>query len=185
MGAGAGFGGWVSIKGCGPCGTGAGSYLICSSIGLVNSRSPARQASASDGAPYNRPVPVASSFPSIRPLWARLAAWLGFLAVFSALLSPVTMLTEEMRTGKLGGLCSVASSISSAGSTGDMGSDSGDASLVAGHCDLCGVQGLCLPPLRQAELLPPAAATMAAVFHDAVRSASSPGLPFSRGPPAI
>lgn len=121
----------------------------------------------------------------MRPLWARLATWLGFLAVFSALLSPVTMLTEEMRTGKLGGLCSVVSSISDAGSTGDMGSDPGDTSLASGHCDLCGVQGLCLPPLQQAELLSPGAATMAAVFQNAVRSASSPGLPFSRGPPQL
>ena len=128
---------------------------------------------------------IASSLPFIRPLWVRLAAWLGFLAVFSALLAPVTMLTEEMRTGKLGGLCSVASSIASAGSVGDTGLDTGDTSLASGHCDLCGVQGLCLPPLQQAGLLSPGAATMAAVFQNAVRSASSPGLPFSRGPPAI
>lgn len=135
--------------------------------------------------PYNWHVPNESSLPSSRPLWARVAAWLGFLAVFSALLSPVAMLTEEMRTGKLGGLCSVASSIASAGLAGDTGPDSGDTSLASGHCDLCCVQGLCLPPLQQAELLAPGAATMAAVFQNAVRAASSPGLPFSRGPPAI
>lgn len=151
----------------------------------MNGRRPARTAITPGAAPYNRPVPIASSFPFMRPLWARLAAWLGFLAVFSALLAPVSMLAEEMRTGKLGGLCSVASSAASAGSVDDTGLDTGDTSMVSGHCDLCGVQGLCLPPLQQAGLLPPGTATMAAVFHDAIRSASSPGLPFSRGPPAI
>ena len=163
---------------------GAVSYLICSSIGLMNRLGPARPASRSGADPYNRPVPIASSFPLTRPLWARLAAWLGFLAVFSALLSPVNMLTEDMRTGKLGGLCSVTSPTASAGLVGDTDPDVGDTSPVSGHCDLCGVQALCLPPLQQAELLPPAAATMSAVFQNAVRSASSPGLPFSRGPPA-
>lgn len=95
------------------------------------------------------------------------------------------MLTEEMRTGKLGGLCSVASSTPNAVAAGDMGAGADDTSLASGHCDLCGVQGLCLPPLQQSGQLSPAVATMAAVYHDAVRADSSPGLPFSRGPPAF
>lgn len=129
---------------------------------------------------YNRVVPNTSSS---RPLWARFAAWLGFLAVFSALLAPVSMLAEEVRTGKLGGLCSVASQASSAGALGSSGTD--DASLTTGHCDLCGSLGLGLPPLPQTKVVSAAVTAMAVVHDDAVRSASSPGLPFSRGPPAI
>jgi hypothetical protein len=124
-------------------------------------------------APYNHPVLI---YPSSRPLWARLAAWLGFVAVFAALLAPVSMLAEDVRTGQLGGLCSA-----SAG--GQAGSD--DASPATGHCDLCGSAGLAMPPLQQPRPCLATGTAMALVFGDAVRSASSPGLPFSRGPPAL
>lgn len=126
--------------------------------------------------PYNQPMPTTSSS---RPLWARFAAWLGFVAVFSALLAPVTMLAEEVRTGKLGGLCSVAAGTLDAGS-----GDSSDG-LAGSHCDLCGSAGPGLPPLQQSSVFPAAVTAMAAVIQDAARSASSPGLPFSRGPPAL
>ncbi|MDI1274905.1 DUF2946 family protein [Polaromonas sp.] len=121
--------------------------------------------------------------PSCRPLWARFAAWLGFLAVFSALLAPVSMLAEEVRTGKLGGLCSVAGSGLSA-AAGDLSGGEGS-SPAAAHCDLCGSAGPGLPPAFQASVFPAPVTAMVAVFQDAVRSASSPGLPFSRGPPAL
>ncbi|WP_268236581.1 DUF2946 family protein [Polaromonas eurypsychrophila] len=114
--------------------------------------------------------------PSSRPLWARLAAWLGCLAVFAALIAPVSMLAEDVRTGQLGGLCSATGS-------GQPGSD--DASSANGHCDLCGSAGLALPPLAQSGSRSATVMAMALVFEDAVRSASSPGLPFSRGPPAL
>lgn len=122
--------------------------------------------------PYNHPVP---RIPSSRPLWARLAAWLGFVAVFAALLAPVSVLAEDVRTGQLGGLCSA--------SGGQAGSD--DASSATGHCDLCGSAGLALLPQQAAHACPAAATAMAVVIEDAVRSASSPGLPFSRGPPGL
>ncbi|MDW5444597.1 DUF2946 family protein [Polaromonas sp. SM01] len=112
-----------------------------------------------------------------RPFWARFAALLGFLAVCSALLAPVSMLAEEVRTGKLGGVCSMGA----AGGSVDAGSDEG--STASGHCDLCGSVGLGLPPLQHMDVCPVAVTAMALVFQDAVRSASSPGLPFSRGPP--
>lgn len=124
-------------------------------------------------APYNHPVLIN---PSSRPLWARLAAWLGFVAVFAALLAPVSMLAEDVRTGQLGGLCSAASGAQPAGD---------DASPANGHCDLCGSGGLVLPPLEQAATCSATVTAMALVFDDAVRSAHSPGLPFSRGPPAV
>lgn len=124
-----------------------------------------------------------SNTPSCRPLWARFAAWLGFLAVFSALLAPVSMLAEDVRTGKLGGLCTVASGASST-AAGDLpGGD--ESSPAAAHCDLCGSAGPGLPPPYQAGVFPAPIPAMVAVFDDAVRSASSPGLPFSRGPPAL
>ena len=120
---------------------------------------------------------------SARPLWARFAAWLGFLAVFSALLAPVSMLAEEVRTGRLGGLCSVGAATTPGGAFDASGGD--DSSSGASHCALCGSLGLGLPPLRQADGFPVAVRAMAAVFRDAVRTASSPGLPFSRGPPGL
>ena len=86
------------------------------------------------------------------------------------------MLAEDVRTGQLGGLCSVAGG-------NQPGSD--DVSSAGGHCDLCGSAGLGFPPLRQADAAYASASPMAVVFHNAVRSASSPGLPFSRGPPAV
>lgn len=113
----------------------------------------------------------------MRPFWARFAALLGFLAVCSALLAPASMLAQDMRTGKLGGVCSLGSAASSF----DAGVD--DGSTATGHCDLCGSMGLGLPPLPQETFAPATMTAMAVVFDDAVRSASSPGLPFSRGPP--
>ena len=117
-----------------------------------------------------------------RPLGARIAAWLGFLAVFAALLAPVSILAEEVRTGKLGGLCSVQVG-SSAGAQNMPGAD--DEMSAGAHCDLCGSPGLAMPPLPGAGTAPVGRAAMAVVFDDAVRSASAPGLPFSRGPPLL
>lgn len=117
-----------------------------------------------------------SAHPSSRPLWARLAAWLGFLAVFAALLAPVATLAEDVRTGQFGGLCSAM---------GNGQPDGDDTSPANGHCDLCGSAGLALPPLQRTASYGPAVTAMAVVFADAVRSAVSPGLPFSRGPPVL
>jgi hypothetical protein len=96
--------------------------------------------------------------------------------VFAALLAPVSVLAEDVRTGQLGGLCSAAGA-------GQPGSD--DTSSGHGHCDLCGSAGLALLPLAQSAVYSATVTAMVVVFEDAVRSASSPGLPFSRGPPAV
>ncbi|WP_395060015.1 DUF2946 family protein [Polaromonas sp.] len=111
-----------------------------------------------------------------RPFWARLAAWLGCLAVFAALIAPVALLADDVRTGQLGGLCS-------ANGAGQPGSD--DASSASGHCDLCGSAGMALPPQAQSASCSATVIAIALVFEDAVRTASSPGLPFSRGPPVL
>ena len=86
------------------------------------------------------------------------------------------MLAEDVRTGQLGGLCSVAGG-------NQPGND--DASPANGHCDLCGSTGLDLPPLYQADAGLAAVSAMVVVFQNAVRSAALPGLPFSRGPPIL
>ena len=49
---------------------------------------------------------------------------LSFLAVVSALIAPASMLAEEVRTGKLGGLCSLSKAVDgSGGVTGDVKPD--------------------------------------------------------------
>lgn len=93
----------------------------------------------------------------------------------------MSVLAEDVRTGKLGGLCSVATA---SGALDAPGSD-GDAASDHAHCDMCGLSALGLPPLPQAAARPAATTAMARVFHDAVRSAEPPGLPFSRGPPVL
>ena len=114
--------------------------------------------------------------PFFRPLWARFAAWLGCLAVFCALLAPVSMLAEDVRTGQLGGLCSVAGG-------NQPGND--DALPANGHCALCGSTGLGLLPLYQTDAGLAAVSAMVVAFQNGVRSAALSGLPFSRGPPIL
>ena len=113
-------------------------------------------------------------------MWARLAAFLSFLAVLSALVAPLSMLAEEVRTGQLGGLCS-ASAVS--GISADAGS--GDAPQAGAHCDLCASLGWALPPLPVAAIPCFAGEQVAAADFPADVVTTNPGLPFSRGPPAL
>ena len=121
--------------------------------------------------------------PSSRPplaVWARLAAFLSFLAVLSALLAPVSMLAEEVRTGKLGGLCSVNTALAD-----DSGSGTGDALPAGSHCDLCGSMGFA-PPLLPVSAIPCfPGQQVAALDYPAHTAVTVTGLPFSRGPPAL
>lgn len=114
-------------------------------------------------------------------VWARLAAFLGFLAVLSALAAPVSMLAEEVRTGQLGGICSLNSAAS--GSNADAGS--GDAPQAGSRCDLCGALGWALPPLAVSVLPTFAGQQVAAQDVPANLAAVVAGLPFSRGPPPL
>ena len=118
-----------------------------------------------------------TSRPSI---WARFAAWLSFLAVLSALVAPVSMLAEEVRTGKLGGLCSVNSVLAS---NPDLGND--QTSQVSPHCDLCTSLGLALPPLLVSGIPCFPGNQLAIVDFPADLATSISGLPFSRGPPPL
>ena len=113
--------------------------------------------------------------------WVRVAAWLGLLAVFSALVTPAALLAEEVRTGKLGGLCSAQSRVATDPASG------GDTGLQAGsHCDWCSSVGLAPPRLPALALLSTAPVPRMAL-HDfpADLAASVTGLPFSRGPPLV
>jgi hypothetical protein len=107
--------------------------------------------------------------------------WLGLLAVFSALVAPATLLAEEVRTGKLGGLCSAPSRVAA-----DPASD-GEAALQAAlHCDWCSSVGLAPPPLLAfAPMLMVPTGRMALRDVPADPAPSVTGLPFSRGPPAL
>lgn len=112
------------------------------------------------------------------PIWQRFAAFLSLLAVLSALVVPASALAEDVRTGKLGGLCSVSSS---AGGTGG----EVDATGAGPHCDLCGSPSIAISPFAvQSQLCQPAAQAAAAnVPFDL--AARVEGLPPNRGPPAL
>lgn len=121
--------------------------------------------------------------PHSRPtlaVWARLAAWLGFLAVLSALWAPVSMLAQDVRSGQLSGICSVNTNLSSAS---DAGLD--DAPPAAAHCNLCASLGWASPPLAVLAIPSFPGLQVVALDFPANFSAAIPGLPFSRGPPAL
>lgn len=113
-------------------------------------------------------------------VWARLAAFLSFLAVLSALVAPLSMLAEEVRTGQLGGICSL-------NAVSGIGADAGpgDAPQAGAHCDLCASLGWALPPLAVSAIPCFAGQQVAALDFPAHVIATNPGLPFSRGPPVL
>lgn len=116
-------------------------------------------------------------------MWARLATWLSFLAVAAALWAPVSMLAQDVRTGKLGGVCSVNTFDIVSADSSDSGS--GDVAQSGVRCDLCGSLALVLPALPEAAAPCFAGNQVAAADFPAATSAAIPGLPFSRGPPAL
>jgi hypothetical protein len=124
--------------------------------------------------------------PYLRPLASRLAVWLSFLAVLSALGAPAAALSMDMRSGKLGGVCNVQGSTSAAFNQASSPA-SGDAQDTAahGHCQWCGSSGLAwLPTVLQASS-PAPVQYLAAVPAPSARALQVTGLPFSRGPPSL
>jgi hypothetical protein len=115
-----------------------------------------------------------TSSPSNLPLWRRVAAFLSFLAVLAALVAPAAMLAEEVRTGRLGGVCLV--------NTADAG---GDAAAAGSHCDLCGSFALVLPAFAAQALPSQPSQQVAGVKLPFDLAARISGLPPSRGPPAL
>lgn len=104
----------------------------------------------------------------------RLAIWLSFLALGSALLAPAALLAREMGAGQWTGLCSGGTA---AGTQGQAPEDKG-------HCELCVFPGLVpLATLRPDFGLPqwPEGAQ-----GEGVQPAETAGLrPAIRGPPSM
>ena len=93
------------------------------------------------------------------------------------------MLAQDVRTGKLGGICSVNTfDVSSADSNAPA---DGDAAQPGMRCDLCGSLALVLPALPEAAVACFAGNEVVAANFPTATSAAIPGLPFSRGPPAL
>ncbi len=87
------------------------------------------------------------------------------------------MLAEEVRTGKLGGLCSAGKSI-------DVGA-SGDVAPAGSHCDACGSLAFALPPFAAQTLPSQPSQQVAGIDLPFDLAARISGLPPSRGPPAL
>lgn len=126
--------------------------------------------------PAFRPSPAAS-------LWIRFAAVLSFLAVLLALISPISRLVEAVRTGQLGGVCSLNTLTASAPDAGTSGDS--DAPATRSHCDVCGSLAFALPLLALLTIPSFHGSQVVSVFLPADVAASSVSLPFSRGPPAL
>ena len=121
-----------------------------------------------------------------RPLWARLAVWLSFLAVLSALVAPAAALSMDMRSGKLGGVCNVQG-VPGAVVNQAFSPASGDAqdTPAPDHCQWCGSSGLALLPTVLPASSPAPVQHLAAVPAPSARAMQVAGLPFSRGPPSL
>jgi hypothetical protein len=123
---------------------------------------------------FNQP----SSSPT-KPLWKRIAAFLSFVAVLSALVAPAAILAEDVRTGKLGGVCLVNTAANPAVD------GSSDVTPTDPHCDMCGSLALVLS-LFDAQAIPSDPSQQVAgidlLFDLAARIS---GLPPSRGPPVL
>ena len=150
--------------------------------------------STSKAHPYNLRVPFTFLSLSRLSIWVRFAAFLSFLAIFLALVAPASMLAQELRTGKLGGICSFASASASVStqtfadafaSLDNNKPDHNDARTHGASCELCGSLGLVLPILVVASNGHLVSNELVAFFLPPPVAPSDPGLPFSRGPPAL
>lgn len=107
--------------------------------------------------------------------YRRLASWLSLVALCSALLAPASVLAQELRAGHWIGLCGTGSDLAPAG-TQD-GSD-------GGHCGLCALPGLALPPGSRA-FGGPMVQAMGVTSLPAGLPAAAPALAAIRGPPHL
>lgn len=110
------------------------------------------------------------------PIWQRIAAFFSFVALISALLAPSAMLAEELRTGKLGGVCQVNTAVD-AGST--------DTALAAEHCDSCSSLAFVTPAFTSQNLPGLSGQMVIGVPLPFDLAARISGLPPSRGPPSL
>ena len=91
------------------------------------------------------------------------------------------MLAQDVRSGKLSGICTVNIASSDAG----IDSTDGNAASAGQRCDLCGSAGLVLPPLPVANVSCATGTAVAVADIPATTGTAITGLPFSRGPPAL
>ena len=118
-----------------------------------------------------------------RLLWVRFAAFLSFVAVFSAWVAPWSMLAENVRTGKLGGVCSLTAPVSGMFSVGNAGNS--DAPAGSQHGDLCASSGLALPQLALPAIAGFAGYQVAASTSPVALAASIPGHAVLAGQPDL
>jgi hypothetical protein len=104
---------------------------------------------------------------------------LSFLAVAAALAAPVSLLAQDVASGKFGGIC-YAEPVLESVQHGEP-----EASHASGHCSVCGSTGLALPLLAVASQAPVLSYELALRMVPSDRAIVVSGLPFSRGPPVL
>jgi hypothetical protein len=103
---------------------------------------------------------------------------LSFLAVLSALAAPVSVLAQDVGSGKFGGICSAEPMVD--------GAQQGEPEPAhAGHCSLCVSAGLVPSPLATASQVLVFSHPLALRMAPSDRAVIVSGLPFSRGPPVL
>ncbi len=106
--------------------------------------------------------------------------------MLSALIAPASMLAEEVRTGKLGGVC-LANKANKTDkvNTAINGGESGSVTPSVTHCDSCGSLVIALPFFAAQHLPSEPSQQVAGVALPFDAAAAISGLPPSRGPPAL
>ena len=99
--------------------------------------------------------------------------------MLSALVAPISLLAQDVGSGKLGGICYVEPVM-------DSPQQGEPASLhPGGHCSLCASSALVTPPLAVFTQAPVLSYALALRMSPSDRAVIVSGLPFSRGPPAV
>ena len=97
--------------------------------------------------------------------------------MLSALVAPVSLLAQDVGSGKLGGLC-FAEPVMNGPVQGERSSWH-----PGSHCNLCASSGLALPPLTVFTQAPALSFELPLRMPFSGRAVIVSGLPFSRGPP--
>ena len=135
-------------------------------------------------ASYNFAVFASLPLLTLRLLCARFAAFMGVLAVASALFAPVAQLAQDVHMGRLGGVCNASKAFAFAGLAGFSG-QTGDAAPEHVHCDLCGAPGIALVPTSLVVIPSYTGHLLAMAAPPSELARFGLGLPNSRGPPSF